>query len=89
MDFRKLYKNIPGPLVEARELVRDELYITEDGTRIRYLGGEEGSLSFIIDTSSPLKEGYCVSELSTDRGGLPMFWKLLNKRRDEDTSYEY
>jgi hypothetical protein len=85
MDFRKLYEDNSGQLTEAKELKKNHLYITEDGNRIKYLGGEEGSLSFIIETSSPLVEGYLVSELSNNKGGLPMFWKLLNKTKDENT----
>mgnify|MGYP001051670332 CR=1 FL=1 len=87
MDFRKLYENRPGPLVEAKELIVQNLYITEDGTRIRYLGEDSGSMAFEIDTSSPLNEGYLVSELSNDKGGLPLFWKLLNKKHEDSSSY--
>lgn len=86
IDFRKLYENKLGPLQEAKNLVFGELYITEDGTRIRYLGEDSGSLSFEIQKSSPLKEGYFVSELSNDKGGLPMFWKLLNKEHENSDS---
>lgn len=86
MDFRKIYKNIPGKVLsEASILELGELYITEDGSRVRYLGEDEGSCSFEIETSSPLVEGYCVSELSSEKGGLPLFWKLLNIK-DEDTN---
>jgi len=86
IDFSKLYEDNKGPLTEVRELVPNSLYITEDGTRIRFLGKEEDSMSFEIETTSPLNEGYVVSELSGDKGGLPLFWKLLNKKY-ENSSY--
>ena len=79
MDFTNLYENKPGPLEEAKELISGRLYITEDGFRIKILGENDGSLSFEIDTNSPLNEGYRVSELSNGKGGLPLFWKLLNR----------
>lgn len=82
LDFRKLYMDKVGPLQEAKTLVRNELYITEDGTRIRYLGEDNGSMSFDLHTRSPLNEGYLISELSNDKGGLPLFWKFLNKQYD-------
>lgn len=87
INFSKIYENKVGPLQEAKTLNRGELYITEDGTRIRYLGEDDGSLSFEIHKSSPLVDGYGLSGLSNDKGGLPLFWKLLNKS-DEDTSAE-
>jgi len=77
IDFRKLYEDRVGPLEEAKDLLKGSLYITEDGTRIKYLGEREGSIAFEIETTSPLNEGYIVSELSTEKGGLPLFWKLL------------
>ena len=87
INFSKIYENKVGPLKEAATLNRGELYITEDGTRIRYLGEDDGSLSFEIQKSSPLVDGYVLSELSNDKGGLPLFWKLLNKS-NEDTGIE-
>ena len=85
MDLTKLYKNVKGPLQEAKELELNNLYITEDGSRIRYLGEEDGSMAFVIEKSSPLVDGVKMSELSVERkGGLPMFWKFMSK--DEDTS---
>jgi len=87
INFSNVYEAKPGPLVIARELIKGSLYITEDGTRIKFLGNEEGSFSFEIDTNSPLQEGYLVSELSNNKGGLPLFWKLLNKSKMyEDSS---
>lgn len=87
MDFRKLYENNFGPLVEAKDLTIGNLYITEDGSRIKYLGEQDGSMAFEIDTGSPLNEGYLVSELSNTKGGLPLFWKLLNKNHENSSSY--
>jgi|AntDeeMinimDraft_5_1070356.scaffolds.fasta_scaffold21491_3 hypothetical protein len=89
INFSNLYENTLGPLIIAKELYKGSLYITEDGTRIRYLDKEEGSLSFEIDTNSPLKEGVLISELNQGKGGLPMFWKLLNKINHyyEDSNY--
>ena len=87
INFSKIYENKVGPLQEARVLNSGELYITEDGTRIRYLGEDDGSLSFEIQKASPLLDGYVLSGLSNDKGGLPLFWKLLNKS-DEDSSTE-
>ena len=86
IDFRVLYENNNGPLQKVKKLIPNCLYITEDGTRIRYLGEDKDSLAFEINKTSPLVEGVLVSELPIDRkGGLPLFWKLLNKD-DEDTS---
>lgn len=87
IDFRKFYKNVKGPLEEVKDLQENTLYITEDGTRIRYLGGNKDSMSFEIHTESPLVEGEIVSELSHNKGGIPLFWKLLNKNY-EDTYKE-
>lgn len=87
IDFRRLYEDNRGPLTEARNLVPNSLYITEDGTRIRYLGEDEGSMSFEIETTSPLNEGYFVSGLSGEKGGLPLFWKLLNKEYENTSNY--
>lgn len=80
IDFSILYEDNSGPLVKVKELVHDKLYITEDGTRVRYLGGESDSMTFEIVTTSPLNEGYVVSELTGNKGGLPLFWKFLNKK---------
>lgn len=89
MDFRNIYENKIGPLVKVKELIVGNLYITEDGSRIRYLGDADGSMSFEIDAGSPLNEGYLVSELSLDKGGLPLFWKLLNKKHEDSSTYKY
>ena len=79
INLEILYEDNGGDLIVATSHVQGKTYITEDGTRIMYLGTDNNSLKFKIVKTSPLETGVKLSEFENPKTALPMFWKLLNK----------
>ena len=78
VNFENLYEDNSSDLVLATVYKIGKTYITENGTRVRYQGEEDGMLSFKIVTKSPLEDGARISDFEKPNA-LELFWRLSNK----------
>jgi len=90
LNFENIYEDNSGNLVVAEFYDVGKTYITEDGTRVRYMGVDGDSLKFVLVNKSPLVANAKVSEFENPKTALPKFWHLLDKNLkyddDADTS---
>ncbi len=78
INFENIYEDNSGKLTLVRVYKPGKSYITEDGTRIKYLGSEGGTLKFDVINRSPLEDDVKLSEFERPNA-LELFWKLSNK----------
>jgi hypothetical protein len=86
INFENLYEDTKAELVVATDYIKGKNYITEDGTRVKYLGTEDDSLKFKIVTSSPLIDSAKISKFEKPNG-LALFWRCLEKVANNDYPY--
>jgi len=79
----RVYKNNSNPLIEVPlyELQDREIYITEDGMRVRFREEQNG---FDIVQVSELNLGYHVEDLCPGNKpkALGLYWQLMNYFKD-------
>ena len=78
LNFENIYEDNRGKLVVAEKYEFGNTYITECGTRIKFLGNEDDTMRFKIINSSPLELGEKVSEYENETF-LKAFWAWLDK----------
>lgn len=86
LNFENVYEDNSGELEIVKNYISGRTYITEDGTRIQYLGFEGDTLRFKIISASPLVKGAKVSQWEKPNG-LDMFWVTSNKILNNDYPY--
>ena len=86
INLENIYEDNSADLIIATEHTPGKTYITEDGTRIRFLGNEDGAFKFKIVSTSVLVDSAKISEFE-EPNALELFWKLSNKAiENEHTS---
>jgi hypothetical protein len=84
INFDHIYEDNSAELIEVQDYELGKTYITEDGTRIKFLGIDNGAFKFKVINGSPMVGGEKVSTFEHP-SGLKLFWRLLNKGSNEDT----
>ena len=81
INFENIYEDNSGELELVKDCKIGRCYITENGTRIKYLGEDQGYTSYRVVTKSPLVDGARISDFEKPNA-LELFWRLSNKTKE-------
>jgi len=87
INFENVYEDNSAELALVKNYIVGATYITEDGTRIKYLGFEDDTLKFKVVNTSPLVGGAKISEFEKPNG-LKLFWIISNKILNNEYTYQ-